>query len=157
VEHITAYTSDLLLALHRGKLDLAIVDLPIRSRGIGLFPIQSEPLIAVLPQNHPLAQRPMIRLFELKKEQITILSRQIDPGSVNVEAMLLKAGVGVSSVVPASANNTLRNRASSNINMSRPICWRRAIPPYQTIRSPMLSTCLTRVISSIPPRSRWLH
>ena len=102
VEHITAYTSDLLLALHRGRLDLAVVDLPIKSRGIALFPIQSESLIAVLPQNHPLAQRPMIRLFELKKEQITILSRQIDPGSVNVEAMLLKAGIGASSIFPAA-------------------------------------------------------
>jgi DNA-binding transcriptional LysR family regulator len=102
VDCITANTSELILALHRGKLDLAVVDLPIRSRGIALFPIQSEPLIAVLPQNHPLVQRPMIRLFELKKEQITILSRQIDPGSVSVETMLLKAGVGASSIVPAS-------------------------------------------------------
>ena len=102
LEHVTAYTSELLLALHRGKLDLAVVDLPIRSRGIALFPIQSEPLIVVLPQNHPLTQRPMIRLFELRKEQITILSRQIDPGSVNVEAMFLKAGIGPSSTIPAA-------------------------------------------------------
>jgi DNA-binding transcriptional LysR family regulator len=102
VEHVTAYTSELLLALHRGRLDLAVVDLPVRSRGIALFPIQSEPLIAVLPHNHPLAQRPMIRSFELKKEQLTILSRQIDPASVNVEAMLLKAGIGASSIVPAA-------------------------------------------------------
>jgi DNA-binding transcriptional LysR family regulator len=102
VDCITAYTSELMLALHRGKLDLAVVDLPIRSRGIALFPIQSEPLIAVLPQNHPLSQRPMIRLFELKKEQLTSLSRQIDPGSVIVETMLLKAGIGGSSIVPAA-------------------------------------------------------
>jgi hypothetical protein len=44
----------------------------------------------------------MIRSFELKKEQLTILSRQIDPASVNVEAMLLKAGIGASSIVPAA-------------------------------------------------------
>ena len=44
----------------------------------------------------------MIRLFELKKEQLTILSQQIDPGSVNVEVMLLKAGIGPSSIVPAT-------------------------------------------------------
>jgi DNA-binding transcriptional LysR family regulator len=100
VENITAYTSELLLALHRGRLDLAVVDLPIKSRGIALFPIQSEPLIAVLPQNHPLAQRPMIRLFELKKEQLTIVSRQIDPGSISVETMLRKAGIEASSLVP---------------------------------------------------------
>ncbi len=44
----------------------------------------------------------MIRLFELKKEQITILSRQTDPASVDIEAMLLKAGIETSSIVPAT-------------------------------------------------------
>lgn len=44
----------------------------------------------------------MIRLFELKKEHITILSRQIDPGSVRAEAMLLKAGVEASLIFPAA-------------------------------------------------------
>ena len=102
VEHVIAYTPELLVALHRGKLDLAIVDLSIRSRGIDLVPVLSEPLIAVLPQNHPLAQRPMIRLFELKRELLIILSRQIDPASVSVETMLLKAGIGASSIVPAA-------------------------------------------------------
>ena len=102
VETITAYTSELFLTLHRGGLDLALVDQPIRSRGIALFPIQSEPLIAVLPQNHPLAQRPTIRLFELKKEQLTILSRQIDPGSISAETMLLKVGIDASSLVPVA-------------------------------------------------------
>jgi Bacterial regulatory helix-turn-helix protein, lysR family/LysR substrate binding domain len=61
VDCITAYTSELLLALHRGRLDIAVVDLPAKSSGIAFYPIQSEPLIVVLPQNHPLAQRPMIR------------------------------------------------------------------------------------------------
>jgi DNA-binding transcriptional LysR family regulator len=103
VECITASTPELLLALHRGRLDLAVIDLPIKSRGIGLHPVHSEPLIAVLPRNHhPLAQRPMIRLFELKKEQLSIISRQIDPGSVGVEAMLQKAGIEASSLVPAA-------------------------------------------------------
>lgn len=67
VDCTTAYTSELLLALHRGRLDLAVVDLPIRSRGIALFPIQSDPLIAVLPQNHPPGAKtddPVIRAEE---------------------------------------------------------------------------------------------
>jgi DNA-binding transcriptional LysR family regulator len=102
VECITANTPELLLALHRGRLDLTVVDLPIKTRGIGLHPVLYEPLIAVLPHNHPLAQRPMVRLFELKKEQLTIVSRQIDPGSVSVEAMLRKAGIEASSPVPVA-------------------------------------------------------
>jgi DNA-binding transcriptional LysR family regulator len=102
VECMTANTPELLLALHRGKLDLTVVDLPIKSRGIGIHSVLSEPLIAVLPHNHPLAQRPIVRVFELKKEQLSITSRLIDPGSVSIETMLLKAGIGASSLVPAA-------------------------------------------------------
>ncbi|WP_255550809.1 LysR substrate-binding domain-containing protein [Granulicella sp. dw_53] len=98
VECTTAYTSELLLGLLRGRLDLAIVDLPIRTRGINAFPLSSEPLIAVLPHHHSLAQRPMMRLFELKKEQLIIVSRQVDPGSVGAEAMLRKTGIESSSI-----------------------------------------------------------
>jgi DNA-binding transcriptional LysR family regulator len=102
VECITAKTPELLLTLHRGRLDLTVVDLPIKSRGISLHSILSEPLIAVLPHNHPLAQRPMVRLFELKKEQLTITTRQIDPGSVSVEAMLRKSGIEAPSFIPVA-------------------------------------------------------
>jgi DNA-binding transcriptional LysR family regulator len=93
VQSITAYTLELMLALHRGRLDIAVVDLPIKDPGIGLRTVYSETLIAVLPRQHPLAQRPMIRLFELKKESLSIISRHIDSGSVAFEAMLLKARI----------------------------------------------------------------
>jgi LysR family hydrogen peroxide-inducible transcriptional activator len=100
VECVTGCTSELLLALHRGRLDLAVVDLPVKIRGIGLFPIHSEPLTAVLPQNHPLAKRPIVRLFELKKERFAIIAQQSDPGTVRVEAMLQKAGIEPSPCCP---------------------------------------------------------
>lgn len=51
VECLTGYTSELMLALHRGNLDLALVDIELKSRGIGLYPISSESLITVLPKN----------------------------------------------------------------------------------------------------------
>jgi DNA-binding transcriptional LysR family regulator len=102
VEGVSDYTPELLLSLHRGKLDLAIVDLPCKSRGIGLVPIHLESLIAVLPHNHPLAKRPIVRLFDLKKERFAILTHQNDPGTVRVEAMLRKAGIEPSSIVPAA-------------------------------------------------------
>jgi DNA-binding transcriptional LysR family regulator len=103
VECAAGYTSELLLALHRGRLDLAVIDLPVKSHGIAIHPICSEPLVAVLPCKHALAQRPMIRLFELKREQLVVLSPKIDPGSVHAEAMLRAAGIDTSSLT-ASAN-----------------------------------------------------
>jgi DNA-binding transcriptional LysR family regulator len=102
VECRTSYTPELLLALHRGKLDIAVVDLPIKSRGIGLHAVCSEPLIGVLPRSHALSQRPMVRLFELKKEQLMVVSPQVDPGSVGVEAMLRQKDIERSSLSPVA-------------------------------------------------------
>ena len=102
VECVTGCTQELLLALQRGRLDLAVIDLPVRSRGIGLVPIHSESLTAVLPHNHPLAKRPIVRLFELKKGRFAIIAQQSDPGTPHVEAMLRKAGIEASRVVPAA-------------------------------------------------------
>jgi len=64
VECVTAYTPELVFALHRGRLDIDVLDLPIRSRGIGFHSICSEPLIAVLPHNHLLTRRPMVAVVE---------------------------------------------------------------------------------------------
>jgi DNA-binding transcriptional LysR family regulator len=80
VECVTACTAELSLSWLRGRLNLAVVDLPIKQRGVDVLPIYSEPLVAVLPHRHPLAQRPMVRLFELKKERFVLVSPQIDPG-----------------------------------------------------------------------------
>jgi hypothetical protein len=44
----------------------------------------------------------MVRLLGLKKEQLTLSSRQIDPGSGAVKAVLRKAGIEVSPVPPVN-------------------------------------------------------
>jgi hypothetical protein len=43
-------------------------------------------LVTVLPEKHRLASGPVVRLFEEKKEHLVMLSTQIDPESVVVEA-----------------------------------------------------------------------
>lgn len=93
IECSPAHTTELSLALLRGKLDLSIVDLPVAERGISVLPIHSEPLLVVLPQHHPLHVRPMVRLFELKKERIVLLSGDVDPGVALIAAALRQAGV----------------------------------------------------------------
>jgi DNA-binding transcriptional LysR family regulator len=102
VECVSGCTAELSLALLRATLDLAVVDLPISERGIGILPIQSEPLVAVLPHRHLLVGRPIVRLFELKKERFVLVSPQVDPGSAGVEKMLREAEMETSSlsVVP---------------------------------------------------------
>jgi hypothetical protein len=87
-----ANTADLSLALLRGKLDLAMVDLPFGERGLSVMPIHSESLIVALRERHHLRVRPMVRLFELKKDRIVLLSRNVDPGMSLIEGALQQAG-----------------------------------------------------------------
>ncbi len=98
VERVTSNTPDLVLALLRGDLDLAVVDLPLTECGISFAQIHSESLIALLPKGHVLASRPMVRLFELKKERIILLSQRIDPGMSLVENTLHSSGFEASSI-----------------------------------------------------------
>lgn len=98
VEHTTASTPDLVLALLRGDLDLAVVDLPLTECGISFVQIHFESLIALLPKGHVLASRPIVRLFELKKERIILLSQRIDPGMSIVESALHSSGIEASSI-----------------------------------------------------------
>jgi DNA-binding transcriptional LysR family regulator len=88
LECVTAHTAELSLSVLRGKLDLAVVDLPISDRGLSVFSIYQEPLVVALPQKHALAQRPMVRLFELKNERLSLVSQRKDRGAILVETML---------------------------------------------------------------------
>jgi hypothetical protein len=57
--------------------------------------------MVALPERHPLHARPMVRLFELKKDRIVLLSCDADPGTALIEGVLQQAGV--SSWHPVSA------------------------------------------------------
>ncbi|WP_442886317.1 LysR family transcriptional regulator [Edaphobacter sp. HDX4] len=88
MECVTATSAQLSLALVRGRIDLAFVDLPIPGRGLDVFPIHTEPLVVALPTKHPLSQRPIVRLFELKHQRIGLVSKETDPAATTIETML---------------------------------------------------------------------
>jgi DNA-binding transcriptional LysR family regulator len=75
----TANTPELILGLLRGDLDLAVVDLPAKGRGLRLTPLFSEPLIAVLPERLAPTRRQTIRLADLVRFPMVLLSPSVDP------------------------------------------------------------------------------
>jgi DNA-binding transcriptional LysR family regulator len=97
-EPISGHSRELRLRLLRGGLDLAVVDLPIRGSGISALPICTEPLIAWLPERHSLATRPMVRFFDLKREQFVLVSESVDPGSAVIRNAMQQAGIEASSI-----------------------------------------------------------
>jgi DNA-binding transcriptional LysR family regulator len=88
----TATTSELLLALLRGDLDLAIVDLPARARGLRFSPLQAEPLVAALPERHTTSKQLAIELAELLKSPLALLTEQVDPARTVLTSHISAAG-----------------------------------------------------------------
>jgi DNA-binding transcriptional LysR family regulator len=89
----TAATPELLLALLRGDLDLAIVDLPARVRRIRLSPLMAEPLVAALPERLASTKRPATELSELLKLPLVLLTEQVDPARTILANHISSAGV----------------------------------------------------------------
>lgn len=98
LECMSASSPDLLAALIRGKLDLAVVDLPMQESSICTVRLWSEPLAAVVPQKHPSPLRSAVLLSNLSKHPFVLVSQDIDPASASVVKLLQDAGVESSSI-----------------------------------------------------------
>jgi DNA-binding transcriptional LysR family regulator len=88
----TAYTPELVSALLRGGMDLAVVDLPTQERGIRNHSLAAEPLVAVLPERFDVSKRPVIELGKLNTAPLVLLSGAIDPGRAVIDRVLSSAG-----------------------------------------------------------------
>ena len=80
--HITRQSSPALAQLVRkGKLDAALVALPLNTEGLHLHPLPyGEPLIAALPASWPEAARPGLTLSALNHRPLFWFKRERNPG-----------------------------------------------------------------------------
>jgi DNA-binding transcriptional LysR family regulator len=91
VSILAGYTSELTLDLLRGELDLAVLDLPILERGINLFPLFSEPLVAVVPEALFSTKR-LMALTDILSSPLVLLTQAIDPSRAVIERALASTG-----------------------------------------------------------------
>jgi LysR family hydrogen peroxide-inducible transcriptional activator len=66
-------TEDLLVMLQSGKLDAALLALPINSEGMEVEVLFEEPFVLALPDGHPLADKKEITLDDLKGAELLLL------------------------------------------------------------------------------------
>ena len=66
----------------RGRIDLGFTQLPLKD-GLEYVHLKSDELLAVLPEGHPLAQKPAIKLDELLPEPF-IMYAENTPGGIRV-------------------------------------------------------------------------
>ncbi len=117
-------------ALLAGRIQVGLVRLPIApQRGVIAERVQSEPLVAALPQRHRLARRRSVRLADLGDETLLLFPRHVapgyydvlvgafeaagitprvfHPGTLQTNLALVSAGLGVT-LLPASIRNLRR-------------------------------------------------
>ncbi len=80
--HITRHASPTLAQqVRKGKLDAALVALPLNTEGLHLYPLPyHEPLIAALPASWPEAARPGLTLSALNHRPLFWFKRERNPG-----------------------------------------------------------------------------
>ena len=66
------YWHDQIHVLHDGRADIAFVHLPVDGDGLELVPVREEPRLAVLPTNHPAANKQQISITELAHDPVII-------------------------------------------------------------------------------------
>ena len=67
------YTHNLADKLKQGELDAIIVSTPFEQAAVTTVPLYSEPFVAVLPQQHPLAKKKKLKMEELIDETLFLL------------------------------------------------------------------------------------
>ncbi|WP_024910327.1 LysR family transcriptional regulator [Chania multitudinisentens] len=72
-------SKDQLSELAHGNLDVGFVHASRLPDGLSSLLFSSEELVACLPQHHPLANQPMLKLHTLRDERFIVFSRQISP------------------------------------------------------------------------------
>ena len=171
-------------ALRSGRLDIGFARSAVTEPDLVQEEIFDEPLIAALPDTHPLAQRRRILLRDLAGQRFVFFPRALGPGfydqvvglcqeagysfrvvqeanEMQTIVSLVAAGIGVA-IVPASIRN-LRMPAVSYVDLAEPaarmpmrITWRRedASPVLEAFLKVVREVAHRRQAGSRPPRLR---
>jgi DNA-binding transcriptional LysR family regulator len=117
-------------ALRNGRIHVGFVFLPIDDEGLTVEPIQRQPLVAALPERHPLARHPRVRVADLQGEALISFSSRTSESRydmvvsacqragfaprllhgtdrIQTNLALIAAGLGVT-LLPASVRNLQR-------------------------------------------------
>ncbi len=110
--------SDVLLSrLHEGKLDAALLALPVHDEQLHSEFLFEEPFLLAVPENHPLAQRESLSLDELSDQKLLLLE---DGHCLREQALEVcrLSGANEKSEFRATSLETLRQMVAANVGMT---------------------------------------
>lgn len=87
-------TRDQLAGLTHGNLDVGFVHSSRLPDGVSSLLFSSDPFVVCLPQQHRLAERPLLSLHELQAENLIVFSRELSPDYYDhIQAVCFNAGI----------------------------------------------------------------
>jgi LysR family hydrogen peroxide-inducible transcriptional activator len=110
-------TETVLHRLREGKLDAGILALPIHDDSLHAELLFEEPFVLAVPQSHPLAKRPSLKLSDLSDQSLLLLE---DGHCLRDQALEVchMAGAGEKSGFRATSLETLRQMVASNVGIT---------------------------------------
>ncbi len=110
--------SDVLLSrLHEGKLDAALLALPVHDDQLHSEFLFEEPFVLAVPENHPLAQRDSLSLADLDSQKLLLLE---DGHCLREQALEVcrLSGANEKSEFRATSLETLRQMVAANVGIT---------------------------------------
>jgi DNA-binding transcriptional LysR family regulator len=114
-------TSDQLEALLDGTIQVGFLRPPqgIKEKGLTVEPVFREPLMVVLPRNHPLKREMSLTLRQLAKDSFIMIPRQIGPGFFDHLIVLCqKEGFSPNIVLEASQYHTVIGLVAAGLGIA---------------------------------------
>lgn len=175
-------TEPLLESLRLGRLDAALLALPVEGDDLVFETVFQEPFVAAVPKDHPLARRPQVTVDALERAGLLLLEeghclrgqalavcgdhshRERDGfAATSLETLRQMVAVGMGcTLLPwlASRNGgtagdivTIRPLPEPSPARTLALVWRRTVPDDTSVRA--LAACLTEAYAALkPPRVR---
>jgi LysR family transcriptional regulator, hydrogen peroxide-inducible genes activator len=110
-------TETVLHRLREGKLDAAVLALPVHDDSLHAEFLFEEPFLLAVPQSHPLAKRPQLRLNDLSEQNLLLLE---DGHCLRDQALEVchMSGAAEKTGFRATSLETLRQMVAANVGIT---------------------------------------
>lgn len=160
-------TQHQLAALQQQTLDLAFVrpqfgveqQEPVAAPALHFLTLRTDPLVVVLPDQHPLAAKPQIRLAELADQGFIMYPPQAGTSIYRqLHALCLQAGFTPETVQQAAEASTIIGLVAAGVGISvLPACFDRIQLAGVSYRQLAEEQAVTRLLLAYQPASRELQ
>lgn len=119
LELIELETDEQVEQLLKHRIDVGLLRSPVTERRLNIKVIMQEPMRLVLPENHPLGDKPGLSIHDLEKEPFIMLPHRLAPNPFNqLMAMFRQAGYAPKISQEALQIQTILNLVAAGMGIS---------------------------------------